>query len=229
MLQTSLGQDDRLGGFRKCLHRLAGIEVGVDIGEPARIAHRQHQHGHGFAVALRDAAHGILRARAVLHAEGADAVAGGDAGDRVRHVDADALLPHHDRADIGIGGKFDQVIDRIAAEDLDALALHDFRDRRTELHDASPQIAAPVRSGGFASSWNRNLRVGKAAAAVCRGSADMRLTACGEQAARAGGCGGTAQRGNGRGEGALPCAVAGPQHDHDQFAQIVLQRRAGTG
>ena len=67
------GEVDRLGGFRKRLHRLAGVEVRVDIGEPARIAHRQHQHGNGLAVALRDAAHGVLRAGAVLHAERADA------------------------------------------------------------------------------------------------------------------------------------------------------------
>ena len=138
------GQDDRLGRFRKRLHRLAGIEVGVDIGEPARIAHRQHQHGHRFAVALRDAAHRVLGARAVLHAEGADGVAGGDARDRVRHVNADAFLAHHDRADVGIGGVFDQVIDRIAAEDLDALALHDFRDRSAELHDGLSPCGRPV-------------------------------------------------------------------------------------
>ncbi len=135
-----VGKDDRLGRFRKRLHRLAGIEVGVDIGEPSRIAHRQHQHGNGLTVALRDAAHGVLGARAVLHAERADAAAGGDAGDRIRHVDADPLLAHHHRADVGIGGKFDEMVDRIAAEDLDALPLHDFRDCRTELHDASPPV-----------------------------------------------------------------------------------------
>ena len=56
--------------------------------------------------------------------------------DRVRHVQADALLAHHDRADVGIGGVFDQVIDRIAAEDLDSLTLHDFGDGRAELHRA---------------------------------------------------------------------------------------------
>jgi hypothetical protein len=132
------GEDDRLGRFGERPHRLAGIEVRVDIGEPARIAHRQHQHGDGFAVTLRDAAHGILGARTVLHAERADRVPGGHARDRVRHVYADALLPHHDRADVGIGREFDQMIDRIAAEDLDPLALHDFRNRRAELHGCLP-------------------------------------------------------------------------------------------
>ena len=132
---ADFGSDvDRLGRFRKCLHRLAGIEVRLDVGKPARIAHRQHQHGHGLAKALRDAAHGVFRAGAVLHAERADRTAGGDAGDRVRHVQPDAFLPHHDGADLGGRRVLDQMIDRIAAEDLDALALHDFRNRCAELH-----------------------------------------------------------------------------------------------
>ena len=133
------GDVDRLGRFRKRLHRLAGIEVRIDIGDPPRIAHRQHQHRHGLAVALRHAAHGVFRAGPVLHAERADGASRGDARDRVRHVQPDALLPHHHRADIGVGGVLDQMIDRIAAEDLDPLALHDFRDRGAELHgDLSP-------------------------------------------------------------------------------------------
>ena len=105
---ADLGCDvDRLGRFRERPHRLAGVEVGVDIGEPPRIAHRQHQHGDGFAVALRDAAHGVFGAGPVLHAERADRMARGDARNRVRHVDADAFLTHHHGADIGIGGIFD--------------------------------------------------------------------------------------------------------------------------
>ncbi len=143
------GDVDRLGGFRKRLHRLAGIEVGVDIGEPARIAHRQHQHRHGFAIALRHAAHRVLGARSVLHTERADRLARGDARDRVRHVHADAFLAHHHRAYVGSGGKFDDMIDRIAAEDLDSLPLHDFRDGGAELHDGLPVIARPVHSGRF--------------------------------------------------------------------------------
>ena len=67
------------------------------------------------------------------------AVAGSDAGDRVRHVQPDALLTHHDRADIGVGGEFDEVIDRITAEDLDPLALHDFRNRGTSFVTVSPR------------------------------------------------------------------------------------------
>ncbi len=86
---------------------------------------------------MRHAAHGVLGAGAVLHAERADAAAGGHPRDRVRHVEADAFLPHHDRADIGIGGVLDEVIDGIAAENFDSLALHDFRNGGAELHDDS--------------------------------------------------------------------------------------------
>jgi hypothetical protein len=129
-----VGDNDRLGGLGVGLHRLAGVEIRVDVCDPPRVALRQHQHGDGLAVALRDAAHGVLRAGAMLHAESPDGAARGDARDRIRHVHADALLPHHDGPDIGVGCMFDQVVDRIAAEDLDPLALHDFRDRSAELH-----------------------------------------------------------------------------------------------
>ncbi len=74
----------------------------------------------------------------MLHAEGADGAPGGDPGDRVRHVESDALLPHHHRADVGGGGVFDQMIDRIAAENLDPLAFHDFCNGGAELHADSP-------------------------------------------------------------------------------------------
>ena len=47
------GDVDGLGRFHEGLHRLAGIEVRLDIGDPPRISHRQHQHGNGFAVTLR--------------------------------------------------------------------------------------------------------------------------------------------------------------------------------
>ena len=54
----------------------------------------------------------------------------------------DALLPHHHGADIGIGGVLDEMIDRIAAENFDSLALHDFRNGGAEFHaDLSPKLA----------------------------------------------------------------------------------------
>jgi hypothetical protein len=141
------GNVDRLGRLRKSAHRLAGIEVRFDIREPPRIAHRQHQYRHGFAVTLRHAAHGIFRAGTVLHAEGADGAPGGDPRDRIRHVQSDALLPHHHRADVGGGGVFDEVIDRIAAENLDTLALHDFCNGGAEFHADPPLELTDVGLG----------------------------------------------------------------------------------
>ena len=155
-----IGNRDRLGRLGVRLHRLTRIEVRVDVGDPPRVALRQHQHRDGLAVGLRDAAHGVFRAGTVLHAEDADVLARGDAGDGVRHVHADALLAHDDGADVGVGGVLDQMIDRIAAEDLDPLALHDFRDCRAELHGRfSPQGSAdcPTRPSSIA-SWNRRYR-----------------------------------------------------------------------
>jgi len=68
-------------------------------------------------------------------------------------------LPHHHRADIGVGGKFDEVIDRIAAEDLDALAFHDFRDCRTSFMTLLP---LPRRfAPAICPSWNRILCIVK--------------------------------------------------------------------
>jgi len=72
----------------------------------------------------------------VLHAEGADGPARGDAADGVGHVQPDAFLPHHDGADIDLRRVLDQVIDGITREDPNALTLHDLGDRRAQLHRA---------------------------------------------------------------------------------------------
>ena len=53
-------------------------------------------------------------------------------------MQADALLADDDRTDIGLGGVFQQMIDRVAAEDFDPLAPHDFRNRVTNLHLDTP-------------------------------------------------------------------------------------------
>ncbi|HTA99383.1 MAG TPA: hypothetical protein VK804_02825, partial [Bradyrhizobium sp.] len=54
--------------------------------------------------------------------------------------------------------------DRIAAEDFDTLAFHDFRDRGAELHADPSQEMADVGLGLCGASWNRNRMVGKAGA-----------------------------------------------------------------
>jgi hypothetical protein len=57
-------------------------------------------------------------------------------------VQPDPFLPHHDGADIGVGGMFNEMIDRIATENLYSLALHDFRNGSAEFHaDPSPKLA----------------------------------------------------------------------------------------
>jgi len=67
-------------------------------------------------------------------------------------VNADAFLPHHHRADVGGSGVLDEVIDRVAAKDLDAFALHDFRNRSAEFHGGlSRFMFCPV----IADNWNR--------------------------------------------------------------------------
>ena len=77
---------------------------------------------------MRHAAHGVFRAGAVLHAERTDGAPRGDPGDRVGHVQSDALLSNHHRANVSIGRVLNEVIDGITAENLYSLALHDFRD-----------------------------------------------------------------------------------------------------
>ena len=128
------GQVHHLGAFRHVPHFARRSEIRVDLRDAARIALRQHQQRHGFRIGLGDAAIGVLRARSVLHAEGADLAARGHAGDRIGHVQPDPLLPDDDRADVGRRGVFQQMVDGVAAEDLDPLALHDLRNRVADLH-----------------------------------------------------------------------------------------------
>src|SRR5690348_12644055 len=61
-------------------------------------------------------------------------------------MQTDALLAHHDRADIGLGGGLDDRVDRIADQKLDPLALQDFGDGIGDLHE----VSSWVFSGGDA-------------------------------------------------------------------------------
>ena len=153
--------DHMLGDLRHATHLARRAEVRIDAGNAPRVALWDDQKWHGLAVRLGDATIGVLATGAVLHAEGADLLAGGDAGDRVGHVDPDALLTHDDRADIGRSGVFQQVVDRVAAEDLDPLALHDFRNCLADLHRSRSLcfgVARHQRSGHVQSE--RYLRSG---------------------------------------------------------------------
>ena len=164
--------DQVLGDLRHAAHLARGAEVRIDAGDAARIALRDHQQRDGLAVRLGDAAIGVLAARAVLHAEGADLAAGGDARDRVRHVEADALLAHDDRPDVGGGRVFQQMVDGIAAEDLDPLALHDFGNCLANLHlDFSPRVDVRGRVGRGVAGGNRCRCAGRMCGAGNSGSA----------------------------------------------------------
>src|SRR5215471_20034260 len=110
------------------------VEVRANLVDVAGIPGRQDDDRAGIAKGLRDAAKGILGAGAVLHRKDADAVTRGDFGDRVAHMQADALLAHHDRADVGLRRGLDDRVDRIADQKLDALALQDFGDGVGDLH-----------------------------------------------------------------------------------------------
>ena len=131
-------QRHRLSALGDARHLHGGGKIRLDLRNTPRIAHRQHQHRNALAIALRHAAIGVFRPRPMLHAKGANLPAGGHPADRIGHMQPNALLPHHHRADINRRAAFDQMIDRIASEHLNALAAHDLRDRFAHLHDFSP-------------------------------------------------------------------------------------------
>jgi hypothetical protein len=65
-------------------------------------------------------------------------------------VQPGALLTDDDRADVGLGGRFDDRVDRISDEELHAFSLENFRDGRRCLHGLSPRSGslleiAPLR------------------------------------------------------------------------------------
>src|SRR6185437_15911648 len=70
--------------------------------------------------------------------EDAELLAGSRPADRIRHVNAGPLLPHDDGPDTSGGGAFDDVVDRIGGQNLNALALEDFPNRVEYLHGLPP-------------------------------------------------------------------------------------------
>ena len=91
-----------------------------------------------YTEGLGHAAERVLGAGPMLHDKDADPVGRGDPADRVRHVQAGALLPDDDRADVGLRGRFDDGVDRISDEELDSFALQDLCDGSSRLHVGSP-------------------------------------------------------------------------------------------
>jgi hypothetical protein len=143
---------DRFGDLGYAAHFPHGAVVRVDMRNAAGIALRDDQHRDRLGVGLGDAAIGVLGARAVLHAESTDLAARGDAGDRVRHVQANPLLPHDDRANIRRRGELQQMIDGIAAKDFDPLTLHNLSDSLTDLHPLILSNSWVPLTGG--TSWS---------------------------------------------------------------------------
>ena len=126
-------------GFRDCFrHRdlfavfghmaevEGGTEVGLDLIDEPRIAHGQDNNGSGIAKGLRHAAEGIFGAGTALHAEDADLFARSDAAQGIRHVQPDAFLADDDGADVELRRRFDERVDRIGEEDVDAFGFQDF-------------------------------------------------------------------------------------------------------
>jgi hypothetical protein len=147
-------QYDRFNRFGDAAHGFSGIEVWGDVGKTARLTHGKHEDGHGFGIALGDAAERILGARAVLHAENPDGPARCDPRNTVRHMQTGAFLAHNDRADIGSRSALDDMVERVGAEDLDPLALQDFCDCIAKLHERPPVNISRTRGGVLFSQVN---------------------------------------------------------------------------
>ena len=128
----------RFGDVARVEHR---VVVRLDVRDAARIAHRQHQQRHGVAIGLGDAAERVLGAGAVLHREHPDLLAAGEPRHGIGHVQPDPLLAHDDRPDADARGELEDMVDRVAEDDLDAFAPQDLRDRLACLH-----VPAPFRS-----------------------------------------------------------------------------------
>ena len=128
------------------------VEVGRDVDAIARIATGEHDDGRRFAVRLRHAAEGVLRARAVLHREDADLLTRGDAADRVGHVQTSALLANDDGADVSPRGRLDDRVDGVADQKLDTFASQDLGNGIGSFHarpayPAASGTRSPPRSG----------------------------------------------------------------------------------
>ncbi|MEL0021688.1 MAG: hypothetical protein VW709_17625 [Rickettsiales bacterium] len=65
----------------------------------------------------------------MLHREHAELLARAQPRDRVGHMQADPFLAHDDRPDIAVRDIFQQVIDRIADDAVNTLALQNLDDR----------------------------------------------------------------------------------------------------
>ncbi|MDB5867876.1 MAG: hypothetical protein JWP96_208 [Polaromonas sp.] len=131
-----------LGAAGNGLHRLderaqrnQRTEVGRHLRRLAQVAHRQHQERHRLAVGLGNGAHAIFDAGAVLGRIDAYRLAAGDARDGVGHVAAHPLGARNDRPDAQRRAVVKNVVERVAADGGDVLALEDLGNGFANFHD----------------------------------------------------------------------------------------------
>ena len=147
-VRDRVGHDHLLGRLRHVLVVQEGVEVRGHVGQAPRVAAGDHHDGDRVAVGLGHAAERVLDARAVLHREHADAIAGGDPAHRVRHVDPGALLTDDDRPDVRLGGRLDDGVDRIPDQELHSFALQDLGDGGGALHGCPPRDRGDLGTRG---------------------------------------------------------------------------------
>jgi hypothetical protein len=104
------------------------------MGNPTRVTARHHQDWDRVGECLGDTAVRILGAGPVLHAEHPELASRSHARNGIGHVQADALLAHNNRTNVNRCREFDEMIDWIAGQNLDALPFEDCRDRRADFH-----------------------------------------------------------------------------------------------
>jgi hypothetical protein len=82
----------------------------------------------------------------MLHGKHADLAPRRHTADRVGHVEAGALLAHDDRADVRLGGRFDDRVDRVADQAFGAFALEDLGDGGGSFHSFEATANTLLRS-----------------------------------------------------------------------------------
>ncbi len=99
-----------------------------------RFAGRQHQHRHVVGERLRDTGERVLRAGTLLAHEHAEPLAVRGTAEAVGNRDSHAFLTAHDRADADLRARLDQIVVRIAGDELHAFPLQDLRDDLQSFH-----------------------------------------------------------------------------------------------
>ena len=132
------GECHLLGGLGDVLEVEERVEVRTHINVAARIPGREHHDRHRIGIRLGHAPKGVLRARAVLHREHTNPLAGRDPADRVGHVQSRPFLAHDNGADVRRRGGLDDRVDGVSDEEGHALALEYLCDGGGHVHTVPP-------------------------------------------------------------------------------------------